>query len=347
MPALIISHDSALAFWSRRTAAMPPRLLSANSAHRALASTRASMNSELMSTVQLLPLFQHLPPQTDALVADPLDHRITSVLRLHLQAAPLPNGALVHTGVSVPYGDGTIQVLVCSPELVFVQMARFMCLAELIELGFELCGQFAICPDAPKGMIDRAPVTTPERLRRFVELASCLRGIKLARQAAGHVLANSKSPKESQAAIFATLQRRNGGLQMSAPLLNESLVLPANARRVLGAATCSPDLYWPRVRTVLEYDSDEHHVGTAAGEHDARKRTVYQMLGLSVYSVTYGQMSSFATFTSIMQSIAAKFGRVRPTTPEQDAKRASLHRFLLHGPRRLRFSDSDEVEQKG
>lgn len=332
MSSLILAFDTALAYWSRKDAAMPASTLSAESANRALEDAAGSITVGEIRAVRHGELFAHLPERLDLLVPRAADHRTFDEAVLHSMQRELPPRSLVRVDADTP-------LLVASPEYLFVQMARFMDLAELIELGFELCGCYAVSPAAEEGMVDRQPVTTPQRLVAYLAGADGMYGAKLARVASRFVLANSKSPKESQLAMLATLDRRYGGFALPAPLLNNPIGLGDAAQEVTQLSELKPDLYWPQISTVIEYDSNEHHVGTVEGERDARRRTGYELMGLNAIAITYGQLSSLATIAAVLDSLARKFGRVRHASTGQLQARSLLHRTVLYGPKRKRFAD--------
>lgn len=83
----------------------------------------------------------------------------TQRILFHQISAPLPSHALLEIAPGIA---------VCSPEMVFVQMAEALSVAELIALGYELCGCYPLDTERSEALV-RAPLTTPgppQRLRR-------------------------------------------------------------------------------------------------------------------------------------------------------------------------------------
>lgn len=344
MGAVILSHDTALAYWSRRGATVPQRCLPPGKAQESLESTEGASALKVLDCLRRHPLAACLPRRLDALVSNESECRHTGKTLLHLRRAPMPERSLVRTGIRLQHEGTEAEVLVCSPEYVLTQMACLVELAELLELCYELCGGFAVNPSAPHGMVKRNPVSSPQRIKAFLEGADGLHGVTRMRKVSRYVLPGSLSPKESQLAILSVLKRQYGGMALpQSPLLNHAIELPEQAQKVMGGPRCVPDLYWPSVKTVIEYDSDEHHGDWLAVNHDARKRSVYQMLGLSVISLTCEQFDSYVALMAIMDNLARRFGRVRRTTPEQEAARLELHRFFVRGKRRERFGCPDNA----
>ena len=65
-------------------------------------------------------------------------------------------------------------LFVCSPELVFVQMASCLSFGELLALGYELCGCYPRSTQKSVPLV-RRPLTTPNRLMAY---AARLNGAK-------------------------------------------------------------------------------------------------------------------------------------------------------------------------
>lgn len=233
--------------------------------------------------------------------------------------------------------DALCGIVMSSPEFCFLQMAQVVDDLELIELGFELCGGYAVNPSGEHGLVQRAPVTTPKRLSAFVEKAKGAPGIQRARRAVKYVLAGSRSPRESRTAMLATLTRTNGGFGLPAPALNCGVQLPVNIALAVGTPTIYPDLYWGNAATVLEYDSLDWHDGYEAAEHDAQKRMAYQLLGLDVITLTKSQFNDLDIMTGMFDMLAKRLHVRRPhANARQLGRRVELHARLVRGQRRER-----------
>ncbi|MDE8685724.1 hypothetical protein P0G11_14455, partial [Adlercreutzia rubneri] len=87
-------------------------------------------------------------------------------------------------------------VLVSSPELLFLQMAKALACGELVALGFELCGCYPLSDELSSSLV-RSPLTTPSRLSAFVARARNHDGVQLARRAVRPVMAKSASRMET------------------------------------------------------------------------------------------------------------------------------------------------------
>lgn len=258
--------------------------------------------------------------------------------RTHSQTGSLPVASLVSVGVAESDGEA-LRVYVVVPELCFVQMGCVVQRAELTELAFELCGDYALLPDGVGGtrLVERPHVTTSERLRSYVAQADGVHGVKRARMAAECVVDGSRSPRESQIALEMILSHRLGGYGLPMPRLNERIPLEGSARRAAGVREIVPDFYWPEAGVVLEYDSDAFHVEAERREHDIRKLNAYEMMGLRVLSLTRRQFSDQLQFACVMEELGNMLRcEKHGLTANQQRKRAQLHGFLSNGRRHAR-----------
>lgn len=338
MVSIILSHDSALAYWSNAGVRMPQRYLKPGAAADALASAHGALHVKTLETVRGLSWLGAFQEPLDLLVPTANDRHRSPLAKYHSWNAAPPAGAFVSIDSEYWLSDNKLcNIVVSSPEFCFLQMAQVLSDYELIELGFELCGNYAIDPSAQRGMTGRPAVTTPKRLAVFCEKAQGMRGIKRAKRAVKWVIAGSRSPRESRTAMIASMSRTCGGHGLPAPLLNYEMILPPHVARIVGADKIYPDMYWRKLKTVLEYDSLDWHAGYEAAEHDARKRSAYRMLGLRVVSLTKSQFDEFETMNSLFEDLALGTHVVRgPASERQMRSRAALHSYAVQGASRER-----------
>lgn len=189
------------------------------------------------------------------------------------------------------------EIVVASPELAFLQMARELSLIDLALYGFELCGLFARTPD--KLMQRSQPLTTTKRIEAYLTAFSLLNptgvaGIKKARQALAYMMDGSGSPAESALALFLTCPKRMGGCALPKPRLNEPVNLSPNASRLCGKRRLVCDLYWEAARLAVEYDGIEHHSGKEHIESDAERRNALLSMGIDQMTFTRRQLFDFS-----------------------------------------------------
>lgn len=92
------------------------------------------------------------------LVTEQRRRRSISSVTCHLAEKIPPNG---FTHIE---GD----IFCSSPELCFLQMARVLPLLQLIKLGFELCGCYALAPDGRA--IEQPALTSKDRIDDFLKI---------------------------------------------------------------------------------------------------------------------------------------------------------------------------------
>ena len=77
-----------------------------------------------------------------------------------------------------------VKILMASPELCFVQMAKFMSFEELLVLGYEFCGTYVLDKTADYGIRSRKPLTSVKSINTFISSIRYIDGLSNARCAA-------------------------------------------------------------------------------------------------------------------------------------------------------------------
>ena len=245
----------------------------------------------------------------DLLTGNRNERRSTKRARFHCVQTALPAGALVLIDeTTLP--DGTnLHIALTSPEFCFLQMARSHAWFDLIALGFELCGGYALAPDAPRGFLPRNPISTPDDLAVFATSAHNFTGAKTARKAARQILQGSRSPKETRVCMLAHLPRLQGGMGCKTPLLGQEIEAPDPAARILGTRTFKPDLYWPGHRVVVEYSNRTWPSAQERLNYDKLVRNAYRMLGITAISLGKDDLSDDAGLRKRFELVNRKCGR--------------------------------------
>ncbi|OUO90056.1 hypothetical protein B5F40_08535 [Gordonibacter sp. An230] len=208
-------------------------------------------------------------------------------------------------------------------------LASQLSLAELIGVGCELCGFYAPS-DEDEGFTVREPLTTPVRLGRAVRAARGMHGVKLARRALSYVMPRSRSPMETAQALLLCLPRSLGGQGFAHARLNERVPLAKAARSQLGRDHVECDLYWPRMRVAVEYDSDRYHTGPERIARDARRRNALAEGGVTVFTMTRDQLFDPAAFRRCARMIATCLKRRGPSYDIESLRREDdLRRAVL------------------
>lgn len=245
----------------------------------------------------------------------------SSRIACHVQTAPLPVGSFVNVGKNL---------FASSPELTFFQFAQSgTSIATLVAIGDELCGCYRISKSASEGFVDALPLTTAAKLRAFAERMGSARGARRAREAARFVANRSASPRETDCCELLCLPRARGGYGLELARMNGEVRVAANgsagARRTLHC-----DLYWPKHRLAIEYESDLHHRSGKAIARDSKRRTSLGSEGVFVVTVTNEQITSVRDFDAVAHLLAKRMGvRLRIRSDEFRIRQIKLRTELF------------------
>lgn len=310
---IILAHESSLAYWRSPTARRGQSLDAAEASvfiDRACGCAHVQTLDSALSSGMLADVSKPL----ELLTANRNERRSTKRARFHCVQTALPAGALVLVDeTTLP--DGTkLHIALSSPEFCFLQMARSLAWFDLIALGFELCGDYALAPDAPRGFLPRSPISTPDDLLAFATNAYNFTGSKTARRAARQILQGSRSPRETKVCMLAHLPRLQGGMGCKAPLLGQEIEAPDPAARILGARTFKPDLYWPEYRMAVEYSNRAWPSAQERLNYDKLVRNAYRMLGITAISLGKDDLSDNARLRKRFELVNRKCKR-RLQTP--------------------------------
>ena len=217
-------------------------------------------------------------------------------------------------------------VFVCSPELVFVQMAASVPRGALLALGYELCGCYPVGGDRA-GALVRRPLTAPRRLSAFAARATGLTGVTAARAAAKQVLAKSGSIMETEVSIVAFSSVAQGGLGLVPPKLNEPVMLSARAKEATGLSRVVCDWLWPEARVAVEYDGRDSHASPQQQARDARKRDALRIDGFDLTVITSSQFHHVTQCTALLLGVGRRVGpRKRKLSAEHVPRHLTLRK---------------------
>ena len=242
--------------------------------------------------------------------------RSTKHLVFHQACLQLPPGSLVALSPNV---------LVCSPELLFVQMATQLEIGELIALGYELCGCY---PLSPASLKVRRQLTTPQRLSSYIQHVPGMAGVRRARVAVRFVRAKSASVMETEVSALATTSLKWGGYGLPAAKLNEPLVLSPAAATIARSSHLVIDAFWPDKGIALEFDGREGHSSELDRARDSRRRDALTAEGIDFFTVTYRQLSSIMEFDEIVSQVARALGKQLRKPPTFTAAHFRLRQQL-------------------
>lgn len=314
-----IGHISALEFW--RSHSFDSSRISRASVHAARNKNPGFSLKNLLEECDKIGLSRPI----DIVVPSLEDRRPSKNLRPHVWGK-IPSSSFVKV---------TNGIYVSTPEFCFVQLARSLSAPKLISIGFELTGRYSIDPRFENGLrTDMLARTTVSKLKQYIERCGKTRGTGPARKAANYLIGNSASPMETNLAMLLCLPSSQGGFGLPKPELNMEVKAPDH--RPYGSLTYlsgrnkgsyrmnlpdqlegarSPtrkfrlDLYWPKHRFALEYDSDTFHANAQKLHADSERRTALEGLGINVVSVTSRQVYNEAEFELLARTTAQHLGK--------------------------------------
>lgn len=310
---IILAHDSSLSYWRSPTARRGQSLDAAEASvfidHACGCAHVRTLDSAISSGA-----LADMRKPLDLLTGNRNERRSTKRVRFHCVQTALPDGALVLVDETTLPNGTKLHIALSSPKFCFLQMARSLAWFDLIALGFELCGDYALAPDAPRGFLPHNPISTPDDLLAFATNAYNFTGSKTARRAARQILQGSRSPKETKVCMLAHLPRLQGGMGCKAPLLGQEIEAPDPAARILGTRTFKPDLYWPEYRMAVEYSNRAWPSAQERLNYDKLVRNAYRMLGITAISLGKDGLSDDARLRKRFELINRKCKR-RLQTP--------------------------------
>lgn len=226
--------------------------------------------------------------------------------------------------------QGRDGVLIASPELLFLQASASYSLVELLKLGMELCGTYAIDQYEQDGFSSRSKICTVGRIRRYLGWCKHVPGIQKARQAVTMLMDNAHSPLETNAMLALTMPSRYRGVGLKKPQLNERRSTTKLQAETIGDHTYFYDAIWSgatrsgqRYSVDCEVDSNAHHFNNPDDvKADATRRDNIQFMNSTHISITSDELGNADLFMKKALMIAKHIGQrirryPRRGTPEQ------------------------------
>ena len=245
----------------------------------------------------------------DIMVGERSARRPSKAVLPHVCSKPVPTGSFVS------FGDG---LYLSSPEFCFFQMAAKYPLTKLVELGFEMCGSYALPCNASTGgdqgdlvqtMYDLPPLTSKKKLAAFSARMEGWIGYKQALKALRFIADNSASPMETTLVMLLTLPYRLGGYGLPMPELNGIIYPKKRVSQFTGKSFYRGDLLWREAGVVAEYNSDAEHASSDRIASDAIRRNDLSLCGIYEVTVTKKQIKSMELFDNVARQIAARIGK--------------------------------------
>ncbi|WP_455138367.1 hypothetical protein [Thermophilibacter sp.] len=252
-----------------------------------------------------------------------------SFVRCSVRSTSLPPRSFVSLG------DGLVTPC---PELLFLELADVMTPAAHALLGYELCGTYARDPADPRlsdVVHGLRPVTTTERIARYLDEVGRRPGSVLARRNLAHVADNAWSPMEAIVAFMARLPVHELGYELGGIVLNERHEAAPQLVQLGIASSRVPDIEVVGTHVGFNYDSHAHldldAIVEAALSGDASD---------SVREVREGYLDDIRR----NRELAAQGRIILPVTPEDLFARGGLDAVMLEAAQLANeLGDSDDA----
>ena len=254
--------------------------------------------------------------------------RMLPETRLHLWTQDVPRRGFYRAG-------HTRDIYVSTPEFAYVQMAHGCDVIQLIARGFEACGTYYVTDRDARGFRKRDALTKPSLIRRLLNSPVGYRGARKVGRSLRYVLPGAASPMETVLTMLLCLPCLLGGYGLPQPQLNHAIAIPFAQRARFTQARFVCDLYWGKARLDVEYDSTMFHAGADEIVRDSKRRDALALLGISVITVTAGQLYDVRELDKVARLVAKRLGRRICTvrTRDWERRRDALRRQLLPGGR--------------
>lgn len=321
---LVLSHHTALEFWLSSLSLYKSEFENAHVAISPVELTRDQLHSLRASFRRSTGVRRTL----DLLVGSAIERTRLPSSKFHVwNEGHFPEGAIV------PLGNG---LHVVSPELCYLQMARTHSGLELARIGTDLCSLYAYPYNLWTGdLLEREPVTSRDAILDFLDThAAGLAGAKEARRCAGHIIERTRSPRESTLSCLLSAPARMGGQALAGMEANAEIPLSAEGAKLTTRKYLEVDLYWPKKRLGVEYNSHLHDTNEAA-YRDLEKITTLNAMGTTIVPLNTEHMNSYESFQVVVRALRRQMGLRDQETARMDQARRQAHARLLESERRL------------
>ena len=182
---------------------------------------------------------------------------------------------------------------IACPELLFVQMACVFSFPALVQLGYELCGNFsrsAVDPLNGHVTTNTLAASSVESIRDYIRTCSYMRNANLALRAIDCVSDHALSAPEAVLAMMYSLPEDEAGYEMGRITLNERVCINVNDDSEGKAHHRYPDIMFSFAPVGINYDGEGHldiaglkeairHMeGLEGKEYEVERKVIYQKL---------------------------------------------------------------------
>ncbi len=204
-------------------------------------------------------------------------------------------------------GNDDESIYVSCPELTFYLAANMFSLAETVMIGNMLCAEYVFDNDCVLKQRNRQPVTTSNKIKRYLGKMDAIKGARKALDAARYISDNCNSPREVVLATMAVLPIKDGGYGMPIFEMNGKVHIKNEYVKGLGRANLRCDIVWPKEKVVAEYESNMTHLEKEQHKYDKKRMTALIGSGYKVIYITNDDIKLFSrtdeTFFALRKSL--------------------------------------------
>ena len=258
--------------------------------------------------------------------------RRSNLVHSRLLSGLLPEGCFVDVGRGM---------LVSSPEFCFLQMAKELEFPKLVELGYVLCGHYAmpVLENANQdSAVDKArskecvQLTSVKKLSALLDRMEGFPAQEKAKSSLSYIADGSASPRETMVAMLLTLPYRYGGYGFPLPKMNAKIRPAKAAKQSSSKEFYYCDLFWEDYNLAVEYDSDAHHTGSEHIARDSMRRNSLISIDVTVLTVTRIQLNSVVEFEKVAKQLSIYMERrLQYKKPQFFKARRKLRDYLWIG----------------
>ncbi len=209
----------------------------------------------------------------------------------HTCTLPLPRGSVLKR-----HG-----LHIASPELLFLELARELDIHHLIFLGLQMCSH-------PPGKPSKA-ITSKRKLSSFIEKVSGHNGLPKAERAVKYIMDGSASIMESITFMILTLPNALGGYGLKGACFNYKILLKHETNRPHNQRYRFLDLYYPKSKQSVEYDSFKHHNSPQAQAKDLIREIELERNKVDVLRFSTYQLYNESECEKFALNLASRLGK--------------------------------------
>jgi hypothetical protein len=229
---------------------------------------------------------------------------------------------------------------VCRMPVVLAQLGRWLDPIELAQIACEMMGDYGLTPWSADSFVgDIRKLVDHEELRRYASVAHSFdaRGSARALEALKVAFPGSRSPRETDLAIFLATSRARGGAGLGGYRLNETIALPRELCDLAGMRSVTPDFIWEGRKAALEYDSDAYHLSPMDKMRDEGRRAALEKMGYHVTVLTNRMLQDDDALNAQLAELARHLGvrRAAPNRRMLDRRHELRDRLFGSRPRGL------------